>query len=1149
MGDKRHNRSAIEILGAAKAAEEQDLPALSISLARAVLSEALDVESREEKSHKHSLGEVLYSERSQIFSLALTDRVHRSSVPETTIDAIVELARNIGVGAWLPPLDRAQLRVLTMFGRAVPDITVQALEARLRAEASPFVLDATPYELSARLHAIKSNGAQVNLNYLGEEVLGERQAERHMSDTIALMNRPDIDAFSLKLSNVYSQLDLLAFEDTVQTVVDRLVPVFEKAMAHDKLLYFDMEAYRDLELTYAVFERLLARPDLASAKAGLAVQAYLPDSLGLVRRVVELAKKRVASGGAPVRLRLVKGANLAMERVEASQHRWAVPIYPNKEAVDANYKRLLAALIVSEHSPYLRLGVGSHNLFDLCYSLLLRERRNARQLVQLEMLEGMAGSMGRVLGNLAGGMLLYAPAVLPENFPAAISYLVRRLDENTGPDNFLRLGYQMRPGDSAFHAESERFLAALDQSRKPSVSSYRARQTGEGGHVVSRNVAEWSFDNEPDTDFTQQKCRDSILAGVRQACAEQPEFGARVGGREVTGTPTIGRDPSVPGAEAYRYFRAGPETIEEALATAWRVRLEWSAVPAKRRALLVDRVADELAKRRGQLIGAMVKDGGKRIYECDVEVSEAIDFARYYAHSLVKLEDCFELSARGPVVVTPPWNFPLAIPLGGCLAALLAGNPVILKPAPETPLVARAACEACWDAGIPPEVLQFLPCDDADASPLIEDPRIDTVVLTGATSTAKKFMHMRPGLRLLAETGGKNGVYVSPLSDREQAIRHIVHSAFGHSGQKCSALSMLVLHQEVHRDDSFRQMLVDATESLVVGSAHDPRSFVTPLIRAPEGPLHRILNTLEDDERWLVRPETSVHNPQLTSPGIVWNVRPGSFAHQTEFFGPILAVLEARDLEHGLELLNDTPYGLTAGFFGLREGEQERFAEGMNAGNLYINRGITGAVVGRQPFGGRKASNFGPGAKAGGPGYVAQFCRLGAAKRQTWSLARTSTAELPTLAQVMPNEQGTEVMGEENFLRYQPVATAIVVFADAALDDVKRAETAQKLSGGPPLRFDHHGDHTVPELLNAIATQACNRVRTVGTPGEKFVSAAATRDIVLLSDPVSDDPRAEIALFVKEQTISFAYHRYGNLSLRGLSRLTEDAKMNTENPD
>jgi RHH-type proline utilization regulon transcriptional repressor/proline dehydrogenase/delta 1-pyrroline-5-carboxylate dehydrogenase len=391
------------------------------------------------------------------------------------------------------------------------------------------------------------------------------------------------------------------------------------------------------------------------------------------------------------------------------------------------------------------------------------------------------------------------------------------------------------------------------------------------------------------------------------------------------------------------------------------------------------RVAMELRRDRADLMGAAAAAGGKLLAESDPEVSEAIDFCEFYAAMARWYADVpgLEVCGRGVVVVVSPWNFPIAIPCGGIAAALSAGNTVILKPASHTVLVAHLMCECFYRAGVPRTALQLLPCHGrTTGQELVIHPDVDTVVLTGGTSTARQMLAARPDLRLFAETGGKNATIITALADRDQAIKHVLHSAFSHSGQKCSATSLLLLEQEIYDDPAFRETLVDAASSLAVGGVWDPQTRIGPLIARPSGDLEQGLKVLEQGESWALMPEPQADNPQLYSPGIKWDVEPGSFTHHTELFGPVLGVMAFRGLSEAIHLVNQTGYGLTSGLESLDDREQSEWLAGIRAGNLYINRPTTGAIVMRQPFGGLGLSAVGPGIKAGGPNYVVPLMRI-----------------------------------------------------------------------------------------------------------------------------------------------------------------------------
>ncbi len=1141
------------------------------------------------------LGRLMEDPDGQAFSNLLSDRAYRSRDPERIVGQVRHLLECLGTPAYLSPAERLQLGAVRAVGAALPQVVARAMLHKLRERTRSVILSSEEPVLSEHLARRRGSAVRMNLNWLGEAVLGEDEAERRVEGYGELLARDDVEAVSIKVSTICSQLNLLAWDETLARLRPRLRKLYRAALTHrfrradgsevPKLVNLDMEAYRDLHLTVALFRSLLEEEEFSSLPAGLALQAYLPDSFAVQEELTRWALARVAAGGAPIRLRLVKGANLAAESVESSLRGWTVPVYATKAEVDANFKRMVTFGCQPEHVRGVELGIASHNVFDIAYAMTLRAWQRIESGVGFELLEGMADHLRRAVQEVADDVLVYGPVVGDEAMQCAIAYLIRRLDENTAPDNFLRNAFTMRVGDQSWRAQRRQFLRACRRQDVPSTDSRRL-QNRNRAPVLPAAV---EFANEPDTDFSLPCNRKWIhrhLDRIREA--PPSNLAMQIGGHPICRRPWAdGFDPSRPEVIPYRYPLATAAEVEQALECAAAARATWHAVLPETRAAILARIAHGLRVARGALVAAMVLDAGKRVTEADAEVSEAIDFAEYYRRSFLALsaDDRVRAEPKGVGLVTPPWNFPLAIPAGGTLAALVAGNPVILKPALETPLVTERFARICWQAGVPKEVLQLVFCTDRVASALVADERVAFAVLTGATSTAQLFHDLKPDLDLMAETGGKNTLIVTSLADRDLAVQSAVQSAFGHAGQKCSAMSLLICEAEVYDDPAFRETLRDAATSLRVGPAWDLDSVVTPLIRPPTQSLLRGLTELEAGESWLLEPRPDPENPRLWTPGIKLGVREGSYTHVTEFFGPLLGVVRAESLAEALRIANGTPYGLTAGLCSLDEREQVAWLDRMRAGNLYVNRGTTGAVVRRQPFGGVKASCFGPGAKAGGPNYVAQMVRLRdhSASPERGTPPPIVDLMLSRLRELLATEDWTELeaasveyaaaferhfavdhdpsqlLGQVNVFCYRPLERIVVRLSSSASARDTSLACAAALTCSDQLELTVHPDaerrltwlRDVPGTAIRVETAAgfarrltqtsgyfippgapprIERIRSVGTDEPLVIEAAHQAGVHVATAPPLRRGRWELLHYVREQSICIDYHRYGNLS-------------------
>jgi len=1187
-----HLHHAIELLDAArgKISSLSERQQNAVALAAAMLEEANRVQTRSEKHRQNELARMMKDPRGKAFTTAMTDQCFRSRKNRRIANQLVYLLNLFGVPQYLSPLKKIELGVFQLLGKTLSFLFVPMATFVLRRETSSVILPGEKKALAHHMRRRRDEGVRLNLNHLGEAILGEKEALRRLNVYLHDLAQENVEYVSIKISTIFSQINLLAWDHTVDTLADRLRQLYRVAKAHlfthadgkktSKFVNLDMEEYRDLRLTVDLFKKVLSEPEFHDFSAGIVLQAYLPDAHEIQKELTTWAMQRIKARGAPIKIRIVKGANLAMEQFEASLRDWPQAPYTNKGDVDANYKRMVSYGCIPDHAKAVHLGIASHNLFDIAFAMLLRVEYEVSDYVNFEMLEGMADHIRRVVQKIGKDMLLYCPIAAKEDFQSAVAYLIRRLDENTGPDNFLRHTFGLRPNTAEWDNQARIFAHACEEMSTAPLSPRRYQDRRQ---PPSPSNPSGPFENEADTDFSlkhNQSWAQNIVSAWKDKKIEP--IPSVVGGREIHNPQHQGKgfDPSAPEKVLYQYTLLDWPQVDAALKAAKHAQAIWEKTSIEERCNLFIKAAQKLRERRGELIGAMMADGGKTVFESDPEISEAIDFAEYYRRSMVKMNACrdIEWKPKGIFLITPPWNFPVSIPAGGILAALAAGNSVIFKPAPEAVLSGWILVQALWEAGISKEALQFINCEDEPiGSQLIKDPRLKGVILTGATSTARLFLKMRPGLDLYAETGGKNSLIVTSMADRDLAIKDLVTSAFGHSGQKCSAASLAILEAEVYDDPHFQIQLKDAVESLAVGPAWNPYSKVVPIIRDPGRDLLRALTTLDQGEAWLVKPKK--YSDNLWSPGVKYGVKEGSFMHQTELFGPVLGVMRAKNLDHAIHLSNGNPYGLTSGIHTLDEREHHKWLEKIEAGNLYINRTITGAIVRRQPFGGCKASGYGPGAKAGGPNYLSQFAHptqifLPQEKAPASPLVEGLTNLIEKLS-LSPEELGTwyasvsnysfwaqrfqhdhdpsKLIGQDNFFRYRPYQG--IVFRIQAFDsplDILRVcaaalttETPMQISwtkGACKMNINEQWSRLMPifrivqetetQFFERLRSGSFRRVRLLSPASSEMQQAAATHATHLEERPVLANGRFELLHYLREISISIDYHRYGNLGVR-----------------
>jgi len=861
-------------------------------------------------------------------------------------------------------------------------LTGHAIRSQVEQMARIFIAGATIDDAAPVLGDLWNSGKAWSVDLLGEATISDCEADRyrdrclHALHALAQIAQPWGPAplleqdhlgsiprvqLSLKVSALSPHLDPIDPEGSYESVATRLRPIVDLALQLPAALIFDMEQADTKDLLISIFTRLFSEPAYRTfPHAGLAVQAYHRGTA----HDIDVLMTWVRTRGAPITIRLVKGAYWDSDTIRYRQHGWPVPLFERKADTDANFEALVHTLLAQ--APVIRPAFGTHNLRTLAYIEAVAEQLGLSPTTwEYQMIFGMAEPFQQAVIRRGRRLRLYAPVgdLLP-----GMAYLVRRLLENTSNESFLRKEY----------VESQPLSTLLGPlpihpAPAPSPSEEPAR-----------------FRNEPLRDWSQHEARtamqQAIVAVKKQLGRQWPSLS---GGLSLTGPVIASHNPNRPDEVVGLVQGADLSDVARAVDVAHTAWQGWREIPAVRRVEILRRAAALMRQRRDTLAAWEILECGKPWREADADIAEAIDFLEFYAEEWIRLaapqrlgHEPGELNhrlvgPRGVTAVIAPWNFPLAIPTGMVSAALVTGNPVIFKPSERSSLIGRLLIDMLIEAGVPETVLCCLPGGPSIGQALVRHSQVVTIAFTGSKDVGlgilKETAVLAPGQqmvkRVIAEMGGKNAIIVDETADLDDAIAGVVVSCTGYAGQKCSACSRVIVHAAVY--DKFLARLKDAMASLRVGNPEEPGTQVGPVIDARAQA--RILEYIKIGNQ---EAQLLIEGP-ASRPG--WYIAPTVFADvkstdriaQEEIFGPVLAVIKAATFDEALTTANATDYALTGGVYSRSPANLELARERFDVGNLYLNRPITGALVYRQPFGGHRLS--GVGAKAGGGEYLMQF--------------------------------------------------------------------------------------------------------------------------------------------------------------------------------
>src|SRR6266576_3890622 len=885
--------------------------------------------------------------------------------------------------------------------RVVPWVSGPILRWNVSGMAHQFIAGRNPDSVMATLRKRRAQKIGFTVDLLGEAVVSEQDANEYAARYMDLLEKlaqeikdwtdplgknselfPVVN-LSVKLSALYSQMNPADPDDAIAHLAPKLRPLLRQARELGAFINFDMESYAHKNTTLELFKTILTEDEFkAWPHVGIVIQAYLRDSEADLRDLIEWGRKR----GTRFAVRLVKGAYWDYETTKSLQNGWDCPVYSQKPQSDANFETLTRLLV--ENESIVTAAFGSHNVRSIAHAqAFANELGLDPSRFEFQLLYGMAGPIKRALVEMGYRVREYCP--VGELLPG-MAYLVRRLLENTSNEGFLRAKF-------AENVSAKELLRDPRDLIKPAVAGIGdpgGIASADGKNSTSLDIAPGDvYRNSPLVNFAYKDSQKKMQGALREV---RKRFGEKyplvIGGEKIwTDQLTPSVNPSAPDEVVGYGSEAGIPEAERAVKAAREAFGKWSRTSVEERARLLERAADIMERRRYELSAVEVFEVGKPWKEADADIREAIDFCRFYADQIRRLgrpkltqrvpgeESYHHYWPRGVAFVIAPWNFPIAILCGMASAGVVTGNTVIMKPSEQSIVCGAMLMQVFEEAGVPPGVLNFLSGHGSViGAHLVDHKDVDLIAFTGSREVGLKIWESagitRPGQRelkrVICEIGGKNAILVDSDADVGEAIGYSIYSAFGYQGQKCSALSRLILLEENY--DRVMERLIPAAASLRIGNPEEPGIMVGPVI--DEAAYRRILDYIEVGKSEATLAYQAKELPPqgyFIPPSIFTDVKPNMRIAREEIFGPVLSVLKVRDLDEALEVANGTDYALTAGFLSRSPDNIERVKAQLQAGNVYINRTCTGAIVGRHPFGGFKMS--GSGTKAGDEDYLLNF--------------------------------------------------------------------------------------------------------------------------------------------------------------------------------
>ncbi|NGX63018.1 MAG: 1-pyrroline-5-carboxylate dehydrogenase [Candidatus Anoxychlamydiales bacterium] len=1130
------------------------------------------------KKRENNLVKVLNTLQGRAIISNLIDQTFRSKSLKTTLNQISHIFNSYDMPISFKFSCRLEFLLIKLLKWSFPKFLKNHIQKKIIKECLHIINFADPLLLKKYLIQNKKN--DIIISPIQKPSFGKKTIENHLKNIFNLIEMAHIKSICINISDLMT----LKYAGLAHNQLEEnLIKIYKKAIAHfqktkkEKLIILNIENHKDIESTIDVFEKVLKNDEFLQIKTGITLDAYFPEIFDLQKRLTDFAKKRCEKNGKPILIRIVKGFRLNIEQIVSSKNNWPSKTFTSKIETDANFKKMITYGCEIENIKAANIGIVTSNIFDISFALILVKEKSLEPYIYFEIGRSKStNTIQKALQKLIEKNLkLFCPVVFKNEFHLASGFLLGKINDSSNPENFLSRLDNLFPGTTAWEDELDNFKQSIKFIDKLSIVKK---------HKIKRNLfatrsTSKVFENEPITDFSIKSNIDWAEEIIEKAkIFENKNVALFIDGKTVFSKNfQIGKNPAYPQKDLYKCFLADETLIETTIKTAKNSEKKYKDLSLEKRCEILKKVSQKIRENRSLLIESLIIDIGKSFFEADCEISDAIDAIEYHINNILDLysHKNIQFESKGTFLITPAMSFPISTMAEIIACAFLCKNSIIIKPFLESSFACYTLAKLFLEIEPFQYFLQFINySNDLLEKKLISDPRINSAMIYTSASYAKKLTKLRSGYELLASTGGINSIIVTNAADKEMAISAIIDSAFDFSGQKFSSASTLILEKEIYDDIEFQMNLKDAAENIIVNSAFDLKTTITPLINEPTKELKKALMTLDAAEMWLLQPKQDKKNPNLFSPGIKYGVTQNS-SHEN--YAPLLSVMRANDLDHAIELANSSKFALAAGLFSLDGKEHSKWIDNIEAGNLYINSKITDAKIKRQPFGGYKESAFGPFHKSGGANYLLNFLKLSQISMPTETLAVNDWVKSLTqfLENINVSKENLEIwlrsianyayfwqrlkhdldhckiIGQDNIHRYKirenitlrlpkdPFSLDALRVCAAALicsspieiswTSSKKLDEFNWIDLLPTLSNIEESEN---DFLKRVKSGTIARLRLVEPPSTELKTKAAEAGVCLIDSPVLANGRFELLHFLKEQCITYEYHRYGNLGIK-----------------